>query len=389
MASGSLSLLGPIFDREFLTVPRRWRHYLGRVTYLGTLWVIGLTAWLAVIGWTRWPTLGDTARFGPLLFQVEVYVQLILFLFFAALSSASAVAQEKDRRTFILLLMTDLRDSEIVLGKLMGSLLPIGLLLLASAPFLMFLVLLGGVSVSQVIQALVVTAATALAAGSLGGLIGLWRDRTFQSLALTVLFLVLYLCLVRGLVVIPQVFPRVSLQGVEHAQELLDPFLAMQNVQDPTELLAGRTPPAYLFATVMLGFSVVLNAWGVLFLRRWNPSGEPIMQRERPEDLPESTEKERALAHAAPGKARVVGENPILWREIFTRAYGRKPLMVKTAYAVVLTLICFSALTPLIERHERVAFTAAIGLLPVSILSLLLVAAQAATAITSERDTGP
>ncbi len=381
-------MLGPIFDREFLTIPRRGRHYLGRVTYLGTLWVIGLTAWLAVIGWSRWPTLGDTARFGPLLFQVQTYVQLVLFLFFAALSTASAVAQEKDRRTFLLLLMTDLRDREIVLGKLLGSLLPIGLLLLASVPVLMVLVLLGGVSVHQVIQAVVVTAATALAAGSLGGLIGLWRDRTFQSLALTVLFLVLYLCLVRGLAVLPQLFPQAHLDGIQRWQEFLDPFLALQSVQDPTELLSRRTPPAYIFAAVMLGLSVLLNVWGIVFLRRWNPSGEPIIQRERPEDQPELMGKDRAQSHAAPGKARKVGPNPILWREVFTRAYGRRPLLVKTAYALVLGLICWSALSPLIQSGERAAFTAAYGLLPVCILSMLLVAAQAATAITSERDTG-
>ena len=146
-------MLGPIFAREFLTVPRRWRHYLARAAHLSMLWVIGLTAWLAVIGWTQPATLGQTARFGPLLFQILTWVQLALFLFFAALASASAIAQEKDRRTFILLLMTDLRNTEIVVGKLVGSLLPVALLLLGSIPVLMSLVLLGGVSVDQVLQA--------------------------------------------------------------------------------------------------------------------------------------------------------------------------------------------------------------------------------------------
>ena len=117
--------MGPIFNREFLTVPRRSRHYMARVAYLGALWIIGVTAWLATGGWLRWPTLGETARFGPLLFQILTFVELALFLFFSALSAASAVAQEKDRRTFLLLLMTDLRNYEIVLGKLLGSLLPI------------------------------------------------------------------------------------------------------------------------------------------------------------------------------------------------------------------------------------------------------------------------
>ena len=61
--------------------------------------------------------------------------------------------------------------------------------------------------------------------------------------------------------------------------------------------------------------------------------------------------------------------------------------MVKTAYFVVLALICYFALAPL-WGGTHVPFAAAYGLGPVGVLSLLLVAAQAATAITSERDAG-
>ena len=44
------------------------------------------------------------------------------------------IAQEKDRQTLILLLMTDLSNAEIVLGKILASLLQVGTLILASAP---------------------------------------------------------------------------------------------------------------------------------------------------------------------------------------------------------------------------------------------------------------
>src|SRR5438093_5883471 len=100
-------MLGPIFVREWLTLPRRARHYVSRTLYLGLLWVLALTAWQATVGWEQAATLGDTARFGLLLFHVLPYVQLVLLMFFAALSAASTIAQEKDRRTFILLLVTD------------------------------------------------------------------------------------------------------------------------------------------------------------------------------------------------------------------------------------------------------------------------------------------
>ena len=194
--------------------------------------------------------------------------------------------------------MTDLRNHEIVLGKMLGSLLPIGLLLAATIPLWMFLLLLGGVSVRQVFEGLLVVATAALAAGSLGGLVALWRERTFQSLALTVLCLVFYLGLVR-------VTGALALEARDLArvQQWLDPFQALASVQ---ELRTGSSPgvaPAYGFAAVMLLFTLLLNGLGLWRLRVWNPSGEPVMQREKPAEVAdERDEKDRSAAHAAPGR---------------------------------------------------------------------------------------
>jgi hypothetical protein len=88
---------------------------------------------------------------------------------------------------------------------------------------------------------------------------------------------------------------------------------------------------------------------------------------------------------------RQVWANPIFWREVRTRAYGRRPLLVKGAYFVVLGLLAFYALAPLgtSEHRPPLLFApAADGLVPLTILSLLLVSAQSVTAITSERDSG-
>jgi hypothetical protein len=137
----------------------------------------------------------------------------------------------------------------------------------------------------------------------------------------------------------------------------------------------------------MLLLTAFLNGWGILWLRAWNPSGEPIMQRESPEQA-DAEEKDRLKAHAAPGQVRQVWANPILWREIATRAYGRRPFLVKLAYFVVLGLVCYYALAPVWGGGEHVGFATVLGLVLTGVLSLLLVSAQAVTAITSERDTG-
>ncbi len=202
----------------------------------------------------------------------------------------------------------------------------------------------------------------------------------------------LYLIIAPVLVLAVPLFGWTSFD-VARAQQWVDPFRALLGVQDPTRVQTAGFAPAYGFAVVMGLVSLILNGWGIMRLRVWNPSGEPIMQREVPDEdkdanLDEAAKADlRAKAHAAPGKSRTVGPNPILWREIATRAYGRWPLLVKSAYALVLALICYGALAPLL-RGEKVPYQAAYGMVPVAVLSLLLVAAQASTAITSERDTG-
>jgi ABC-type transport system involved in multi-copper enzyme maturation permease subunit len=371
-------VLGPIFAREFLTVPRRAAHYGSRAAALGLLWTLGVTAWLATGGLGGEATLGQTARFGVLLFQLYTVVTLTLVAFFAALSAAGTVAREKDRRTFILLLLTDMSDAEIVLGKLLGSLLPIGLLLIGMLPVLAFLLLLGGITPDQVINAWLVLLATAVASGSLGGLVALWRDKTFQALALSVLALVLYVCAVQAL----GLLGYFGLTAVDWptVQTWLDPIRALMSTLEPEN--ADRIRPVYGYVGVMIGWSVLLNALGVFRLRAWNSGGEPIVQRETPE---EEEAKDRAKAHAAPGSVRRVWSNPVLWREICTRAYGRRPLVVKLAYFVVIGLIVYAALAPL-AAGQHGAFAAGCGMVPVTVLSLLLLAAQATTAITSERD---
>ena len=378
--------------RELATVPRRTSHFGSRVALLGLFTILGVTTWQATVGFDRYATLGETARFGALVFQLTVAVQMVLLVFFAALSAASAVSQEKDRRTFLLLLITDMRDYEIVLGKLVGALLPITSLLLISVPALCLYLFLGGIDPAQVLQATAVLLATSYAAGSLGGLLALWRERTFQALALSVLFLMLYLGLA-------QAIPALGAQFVPDfdwrtARAWVDPVSAVGAVLDPPPEGFTGLPPAYGFTLVMLGWCVVANGLGIWKLRKWNPSGEPVMQREGKDADPEAEltseqlKEFRSKAHAAPGATREVWANPILWREIKTLAYGRRPLLVKFAFGVVLALILYSAIAQLSAPGGRPAFAAAYGMVPLVVVCLLLVSAQAVTSVTSERDGG-
>src|SRR5205085_12700311 len=88
-------------------------------------------------------------------------------------------------------LMTRLTNHELVLGKLLASLLDVLVMLATAAPIFMLLTLFGGVSPAQVGRVFAVTLATILAAGSLGSTVALARHKTFQSLAMTALVLLI------------------------------------------------------------------------------------------------------------------------------------------------------------------------------------------------------
>ena len=116
-------LAGPVFTREVVTAARRKRLFVLRAAYPAGLLLLLATAWLVYTGPRVVRGAGDVARFGQLAFEILAAVQLALATFFSALFTAGAVAQEKDRGTLELLLLTRLNNREWVLGKQLSSLL--------------------------------------------------------------------------------------------------------------------------------------------------------------------------------------------------------------------------------------------------------------------------
>ena len=266
---------GPIIAREVLTAPRPNRYYVLRASYIAVLFVLMWTAWQSIIGWEGRRDIGVLARFGRILFQFFVYIQLLLMLFHASLSAATAIAHEKDRRTFVLLMMTDLSDLEIILGKLTASLLQVFTFLAAGAPVLFICLLLGGTSPAQVLEVLAITASAGVVAGSIGLIVALWRDRTFQSLALTVLAAAL---LLSGVELAGYMFPNAKIAGVG-LSEALNPFRAAPAVLNPSSYASGRA--SLVFSVMALAFAAALNLLSVAHAQDLEPEQERAQRTAR------------------------------------------------------------------------------------------------------------
>lgn len=379
--------VGPVFSRQAALAPRRVWFFAARTVFVAALFGIILTAWQLLVGSQRVENLGDLAWFGAAVTQILAPLQLAVAMPFSALLVASAVSLEKDRKTLELLLMTNLSNSELVLGKLLSGMLTVVMVVVAALPLLMLVALLGGVSIGQILRIEVVTLASALAAGSLGSTIALWREKTFQALAMTALALVLWLVVLElvsaGLFGDPIAGVKVSDLVVA-----MSPWRAIQAAAKPmfgsASLADHVRGPVGWYVVVAVGISLLLNLLAIARVRIWNPTREIQIVDEAEDEV----DPAKRNVHRAPGQVRRVWDNPVLWREIRTRAYGKRVLIIRLAYWVVFA-VCLGALvttTGNLTGDSRGPYTAVQSVTSLLVVSLILLNAAAVTAITSERD---
>src|SRR5882757_6375117 len=239
-----------MFTREAAIAPRRASFFAVRSVYVASLFALTLTAWQMLVGSQRLESIGDLAWFGAAAFQILAPFQLAVAVPFSALLVASAVAIEKDRKTLDLMLLTSLSNSELVLGKLFAGMLSVIVVVVATLPLFMIIVLLGGISREQIFRVEAVTLASSLLAGSLGSMIALWREKTFQALAMTLLVLVIWLL---GWEIVAAVGADVTWLGLPARSWAIamSPWQAVQEASQPifdsSQTTSLRSDPVLLF----------------------------------------------------------------------------------------------------------------------------------------------
>jgi ABC-type transport system involved in multi-copper enzyme maturation permease subunit len=157
-----MSIVGAIMRREMFVRVRQGKFYLARMAFVlpaSGLLVLGFAA---------------AARMNVTTTGLQIVTRIASFLMIAAcfaapMSAAPLLAQEKEDGTLGLLLLSDTRPWQIVLGKLLPSLSWAAMMVLSGLPLLVLCVNLGGVSTPQILA----TVAILLAATFLGSCLGL------------------------------------------------------------------------------------------------------------------------------------------------------------------------------------------------------------------------
>lgn len=176
-------LNNPVLQRELLVNLRRPRAFVLLLLY---------QVLLAAAVYFAWPTdnirldlsnTGETSQLVDLVFLG----QFILASLMAPSFAAGAIAGEKERMTYEMLLASPIRPEGIVMGKLVAALTHLAILVFASLPIVMLCLPLGGVSPYEVLVGYLALISSIITFGMISVACGSFFPRTSSALVVSYL----------------------------------------------------------------------------------------------------------------------------------------------------------------------------------------------------------
>jgi ABC-type transport system involved in multi-copper enzyme maturation permease subunit len=169
-----------IMSKELRSRFRGRRAFLVLTIYIGVLALIAYGAYLNSVAQARVPgelfapdgssvsVVNASAIVGQAIFAMLSVFQLLLVAFLAPAFTTGAISLEREKATLDLLITTPLRPGAIVIGKLMSALAFVLLMILAGIPVSALVLMYGGASVENIVQAQVVLLVSAIGFGVIG-----------------------------------------------------------------------------------------------------------------------------------------------------------------------------------------------------------------------------
>lgn len=174
-------LFGPIFQRDMRITGRRRGTYATRAAYLLMLLLIVFFVYLSFNQQMTWGSPASRLqRFQDLAPSISLAVLWTQYFLLGLLSSsltAGAVSDERRAGTLTTLLSTPLTSAEVVFGKLTGRVTLMVILALSAAPLLLAVRVFGGIDAETILAG----TAVALATGILGASFGLLQSTLHKS----------------------------------------------------------------------------------------------------------------------------------------------------------------------------------------------------------------
>lgn len=190
---GRASLWSRVAQNPVVLKELRGRMRGGRAFVILTIYLVLTAAMISLVYFgfylstTNAGTMGPdvTRAVGKVIFFSVAGMELMMICFIAPALTAGAIASERERQTYDLLRTTLLSARSLVFGKLASSLGFIWLLLFAGLPLLSLAYLFGGVSIEEVIVAVLMMLVTSIFFSSLGLFFSSFLKRTLAPTVLS------------------------------------------------------------------------------------------------------------------------------------------------------------------------------------------------------------
>ena len=366
--------LGPVFAFEWIALSRRWQWYAMRSIFAGML----LAALLVILAESPIPhggmTFRDLARLGQAFYIAVIGTQLTLVLLAAPAATAGSICLDRASGKLTHMLVTDLSDSEIVLGKLAARLVPVLGLVACALPLLAILTLLGGVDPNALLGGFLVTVGVAVLGCSLALIFSLWARKTHEALLATYA--------VWGIWLVGR--PFLALVNTAYGWSLslppriADPyFLAFSPYWNPSSV---SFEDYVWFLAIATGIATVLTIIAVFRLRAVCTRVD-VAKKQSARGRLERINARLDLTRYLPGPS--LDFNPVLWREWHRARPSRWGQIVGGLFLAGAVTASIGAIV-----SPRMTFaTAWVNGLQVSI-GMLLLSVTAATSLSEERVRG-
>jgi ABC-type Na+ efflux pump permease subunit len=204
LRQGWITLFGPVLFYDLVRIARRGRYILLRIAY---------ALLLLMVLWSTYASFSDQWRGGNIpaqelskvagkYFFYFLIAQIAVVVLLTPAFTASAIAEEKERKTLEFLLATDLRNREIVLSKLASRYCNLALLVMTGLPILSLTQFMGGVDPDLVLAGFAVTGVTMASLASLSILQSVYAKKPRDAIVLTYLGALGYLVLASSLMIL-------------------------------------------------------------------------------------------------------------------------------------------------------------------------------------------
>jgi ABC-type transport system involved in multi-copper enzyme maturation permease subunit len=389
-------IANPIIRKEVLAALRtRKAALMQALLLLGT----------AALIWQEWPSEGlQGAHDAQRILAILAMGELVMIAMFAPAFTAAALTSEKERNTFESLFATMLTPLEIAMGKIVGALAFVVLLVVTGAVAMVAPLLLGGVGAGQVLAVIGVLLVTAVYLGVIGLFVSTMVYRSYRAIIITygLLFVLLLLFAMPAWPLSNHLIHRGPLwwQDTLHVLASLSPLEAMISlVFRGSDYSTGvQNMPKFwqLYMFVSPLATLLLGAGCVYRLRR--PAAPP-----RPREGLRVIERDGKLTGRSvfmlvdPRKRkRMISwwQNPVLIKEVRMRPLLQLHWLLRAFSITVISAVLLMFIVSLgvqafvAESPDMVSSMAAAVAAMMALLILLVGPATSSGAICSDRETG-